>query len=258
MKKNTQIQKVEEKAPVFNIETLINQAVAKDVSVESLSRLLDMRKELKAEWAKEQFDKCLAAFQGECPTIKKTKSVKTNLGKVAYVYAPIDSIVNQVKPTLQKYGFSYSTNMEIIENATTKIKVTIKITHASGHSEMTEMTVPLGNKTDIMSNSQVVAAAQTFAKRYAFCNAFGILTGDEDNDAKLQSAVDSVGIDEADVKYIDNCTKQEDLLKLCSELKRKYPKNLKTLLNLYTIRKAEIENIEVEKMNEEAAIALNK
>ena len=30
-----------------------------------------------------------------------------------------------------------------------------------------------------------MAAAQTFAKRYAFCNAFGILTGDDDNDAQV-------------------------------------------------------------------------
>ena len=35
-----------------------------------------------------------------------------------------------------------------------------------------------------MSQTQVEAAALTFAKRYAFCNAFGILTGDEDTDAK--------------------------------------------------------------------------
>ena len=35
-----------------------------------------------------------------------------------------------------------------------------------------------------MSDSQVVAAASTFSKRYAFCNAFGILTGDEDNDGQ--------------------------------------------------------------------------
>jgi hypothetical protein len=47
------------------------------------------------------------------------------------------------------------------------------------------MTVPFGNKTDIMSQSQVAAAATTFAKRYAFCNAFGILTGDEDTDAAV-------------------------------------------------------------------------
>ena len=39
MKKNTSIQKVETKAPAFNIETLISQAVSQNTSVESLERL---------------------------------------------------------------------------------------------------------------------------------------------------------------------------------------------------------------------------
>jgi hypothetical protein len=53
----------------------------------------------------------------------------------------------------------------------------------AGHSESSDVEVPLGTKTEIVSASQVVASALTFAKRYAF-NAFGILTGDEDNDSQ--------------------------------------------------------------------------
>lgn len=48
------------------------------------------------------------------------------------------------------------------------------------------MEVPLGNKTQVMSDTQLYAAASTFAKRYAFCNAFGIMTGDEDNEVTLK------------------------------------------------------------------------
>jgi hypothetical protein len=72
--------------------------------------------------------------------------------------------------------------MELVEGG---VKVVCRVTHTAGHSEESPMQVPFGNKTDIMSNTQVTAAAQTFAKRYAFCNAFGILTGDEDNDAPV-------------------------------------------------------------------------
>jgi hypothetical protein len=171
-----------------NAEALIAKAIDKNVPVETMERLLAMRRELKAEWAKKQYDKAMSAFQADCPTIEKTKGVKTKSGIVAYKYAPIESIVDQVKEYLQKHGFSYSTNMELLENGTMKVKVSIRVTHAGGHSETTEMTVPLGNKTDIMSQTQVVAAAQTFAKRYAFCNAFGILTGDEDTDASREES----------------------------------------------------------------------
>ncbi|HEX9059138.1 MAG TPA: ERF family protein [Clostridia bacterium] len=242
--KDTKIQKIETTAPAFNIETLISQAVAKDISVESLSRLLDMRKTLKDEWAKEQFNNALAALQGEIPTIEKTKSVKTNSGKVAYKYAPIESIINQVRPTLQKYGFSYSTNMEIIENGTTKIKAMVKVIHKAGHSEITEMTVPLGNKTDIMSNTQVVAAAQTFAKRYAFCNAFGILTGEDDNEMTLNQKE----IKELENKYIEkiNGAKTlDELAKVGAEIKKNIkPDFAESLRNHYARRKSEIETAE--------------
>lgn len=166
-------------------EILISQAINKNVPVEALERLLAMRRELKQERAKEEYDRAMAEFQADCPTIVKTKEVKTKAGIVAYRYAPIESIVEQVRDILKKHGFSYSTNMELLGNG---VKVTVKVTHLTGHSEETCMSVPLGNKTDIMSQSQVVAAAQTFAKRYAFCNAFGILTGDEDNDAATISS----------------------------------------------------------------------
>lgn len=161
-------------------ETLIAQAINKKVPVETMEKLLAMRRELKAEWAKEEFDKAMSNFQADCPTIQKTKAVETSAGKVAYKYAPIESIVEQVKFYLKDNGFSYSTNMKLLE---TGVTVIVKVTHKDGHSEITEMTVPFGNKTNVMSQTQVVAAAQTFAKRYAFCNAFGILTGDEDDDA---------------------------------------------------------------------------
>lgn len=170
-----------EQAPVVNFSTeqLIARAIDQKVDVGTMERLLAMAKEMQAIKAKQEFDKAMANFQAECPTIVKTKGVKTKSGTLAYKYAPIESIVEQVKPFLQSNGFSYSTNMEVLPNG---VKVTCKVTHIAGHSEKSEMEVPLGERTQIMSASQVTAAASTFAKRYSFCNAFGILTGDEDND----------------------------------------------------------------------------
>jgi hypothetical protein len=80
-------------APYENsAEALIAQAIEKGTSVDTMERLLAMRRELKSEWSKEQYDKAMAAFQAACPTIKKTREVKTDGGKVAYRYAPIESI----------------------------------------------------------------------------------------------------------------------------------------------------------------------
>lgn len=164
-----------------SVESFITQAISANVPIETLERLLAMRTQVKAEQAKEAFDSAMAKFQGECPVIEKTKDGgKTKSGYVAYKYAPLDSIVSQTKNSITSNGFSYKTNSE---TSIDKVKVTIVVKHALGHSEDTSVEVPLGTKTDIMSAPQVVASALTFAKRYAFCNAFGIMTGDEDTDA---------------------------------------------------------------------------
>lgn len=251
LKKVTTLQPLQEQKPEtvapqspMNAEGLIAQAITKGVPVETMERLLAMRRELRAEQAKEEFDKAMAAFQAECPPIKKTKAVYTNSGAVAYKFAPIDSIVTQVKPLIQKHGFSYSSNMEILSNGTTQIKVLLKVTHAAGHSETTEMTVPLGGKTNIMNDSQVVAAAQTFARRYAFTNAFGILTSDEDTDAAYKdSEKKEKELSKEIVDKINAAKTLESLVETCKQIKPNLHKDLQdALVAHYTRRKKEIEN----------------
>src|SRR3990167_10830807 len=124
-------------------EVLISQGIEKGLSVDVMERLLAMRTAIKQERAKEESDKAMAAFQSECPPIKRTKSVKTNSGQIAYSYAPLESIVLQVKDLLKKHGFSYSTRMELKNDG---VKVTCRAIHQSGHSEESPMEVPFGNK----------------------------------------------------------------------------------------------------------------
>lgn len=167
----------------ISVEGLLVQAMKNNVPVETVERILAMRRELKAEFAKEQFDMAMAAFQGECPVIEKTKEGgKTTSGIVAYYYAPLESIVKQTKNLIQKHGFSYSVKTKTQQDMVEAICV---VKHMAGHSEESSFQVPLGARTGVMSAPQVTASALTFAKRYAFCNAFGILTGDQDDDAQV-------------------------------------------------------------------------
>ena len=183
-KKTTAIAKV--KAPVYDQTSndLITQAIDKNVPVETMEKLLAMRKELKAEWAKEQFCIAMANFQGTIPTIKKEKIVKDKYGKERYRYAPIEVIVSQVKEALTQCGLAYAIETKCEEKQVTAI---CKVTHISGHSEESAMAVPI-DASAYMNPAQKVAAANTFAKRYAFCNALGIMTGDQDDDS--QATVD--------------------------------------------------------------------
>jgi len=172
----------------------ISQAIAQKVPVETLEKLLAMRTQLKAESAKEKFDNAMAKFQTKCPEIKKTKAGSvTKAGVVAFYYAPLESIVAQVKGLLGKYGLSYSIKTEFKKE---KVISTCIVKHIEGHNEESSMEVPIGASNPLTTQPQLVAGASTFSKRYAFCNALGILTSDEDNDGadiKITKSIEKLG-----------------------------------------------------------------
>jgi len=157
---------------------LLAIAVARGASVDEIGKLIDLQIKMKAEMAREAFNEAMTAFQGECPVIEKKKEVRDD-GRLLYKYAPLDSIIEQVKSVLNKHGLSYMIKVEFQPD---KVKAICIAKHKLGHSEVSDFEIPFGNKTKMMSGSQHAAAAATFAKRYAFCNAFGIMTGDEDTD----------------------------------------------------------------------------
>ena len=164
-------------------ELLIQHAIDRQVPVETMEKLLTMRRELRAEAARTAFFSALSSFQSECPTIKKTKQVFNKDGRtVRYAYAPLESIVEQVSPLLKQHGFSYTLNSRLTDKG---VEAICTAHHIDGHSETFNFAVPVDNDA-YMSPAQQSASALTFASRYAFRNAFGILTGDQDTDgAKL-------------------------------------------------------------------------
>lgn len=192
---------------------LIAKAIEKGLPVETMEKLLAMRRELRAEAARDDYFIALAKFQKMCPVIIKTQSVYDGNGKLRYRYAPLDSIVAQVKDDLEVCGFSYQIKTKQTETLFTAI---CESHHVSGHSESTNFTVPIDPK-GYMNAAQKVATAQTYAKRYAFNNAFGIMTGDEDTDGN--------GLEDSKVKA--EATKKDAAEKNRKTTKTKPPKKTK-------------------------------
>ncbi len=128
---------------------------------------------------KKEYYKALNTFQAKCPVIVKDKEVYNKHGKLRYKYAPLEDIVSQTRKLLSECGFAYSI---LTNNVDALMIVTCCVYHIDGHSESTSMTIPI-DPDAYMNAAQKVASAITYAKRYSFCNAFGILTGDEDDDA---------------------------------------------------------------------------
>lgn len=186
---------------------LIAMATEKGVDVQTMEKLMDLQERWEKNKAKKAFDKAMADFQSECPVIRKDNDVKNNDGSKRYSYAPLDSIVQQVRELLRKHGFSYTTDA-IVEGSS--VKAICKVTHEEGHSEISSFQVPIDPK-GFMNEAQKFASALTFAKRYAFCNAFGILTGDEDDDSQeTASTPDPVETAVAMIKASKNKDALED------------------------------------------------
>ncbi len=227
-----------------SVETMITQAIQAGMPVETMKEILAMRRDLKAEWAKEQFDQAMANFQAACPVIEKTKMAKDETkGKDLYAYAPLDVILNakddegtRVKELLARFGLSYSFRTE---NTPDRIKVTCIAKHVAGHSEESIMETALGSGTSIMSAPQKTAATVTFNKRYAFQNAFGIITGDEDNEQNLIEQDEAFGdlVEESKAK-LAACKNAEELKAVWSALPKSIKGNQDVLVYANQLKKA--------------------
>ena len=182
LKKPTAIKVVKEKMKERDneISTFINNAIEKSLPVETMEKLFALRKEFKAEKAKEDFVIALSSFQGVCPVIKKTKKVLNKDGRtIRYMYAPMDSVIQQIKKPLCDNGLSYNWDSVREEE---HIKVVCKLTNISGHSEKSTFDIPIV-QSQFMTSPQSYATAQSYAKRYTLLNVLGIGTADEDTDA---------------------------------------------------------------------------
>jgi hypothetical protein len=172
-----------------NPHSLIQQAITQKVPIEVLERLLVMREKLQKEAAEIAFREAMSRFQSEIPVVEKKKRVYGKDGKLRYAYAPLEDIVVTVQPFLEKNKLSYDIDTEMKDDM---IAVKVTVSHVMGHTKDTHFKVPIDYDA-YMTAPQKFASAQTYAKRYAFCNGFGILTGDDDNDANNGVNIDSQG-----------------------------------------------------------------
>jgi hypothetical protein len=166
----------------LNPQRLLFKAIEKG-DINTVERLLQIQREMQAEAAKRQYVIALARFQGICPVIPKTKVVYNKPekgGGIRYRYAPIEVIIGLVHKPLSDCGFSYMIKGDQHEDNFTAI---VEGYHIAGHKEESRLTVPI-LRSDYMTAPQSVVSAQSFATRRSFCNLFGIVTTDPDDDGR--------------------------------------------------------------------------
>ncbi len=118
--------------------------------------------------------------------IKRTKPVwNKEHTRVIYHYAPLDQIEKVVGPLIAKHGLSYSFKARIErpdeKDGEQDLVMECHVQHEAGHSEISPFRLPISG--DYMNKAQQRGNTNSYAKRYSFCNAFGILSEDDDEDA---------------------------------------------------------------------------
>lgn len=154
---------------------LLQLATNPAVDVAKLQAILQMHKDVKAQQARTAFNRAFTALQPELPVIDETaKTDKTT-------YAPLEDIVEAVRPLCQKHGFSFG--WESFFPPDGQIRVVCTLTHVEGHErtcEFSAATDATGSKNAI----QARASAVSYGQRYTLKALLGIVTRKVDDDGE--------------------------------------------------------------------------
>ncbi len=155
---------------------LISQVVENpDFDVAKLEKMMDLQERWEDRQAEKQFNEAVTQFQREVPSIARNKKGAHNIK-----YAPLDEIMRTIQPVLTDHGLAirFSTRWD----TQGYITAVCTVSHEAGHSEESEITVPVDDKMTANS-TQKMGSANSYAKRYALSNALNLAFAEDDTDA---------------------------------------------------------------------------
>jgi ERF superfamily len=134
----------------------------------------------------------LARFQADLPKIDKSKTARVK-GKTkdgvpfdyTYAYAGLAEIEHEAMPLLGALGLSFSARPTVTTGGQFVLAYTLL--HSSGDMLTGEYPLPSPNS----STPQAIGSAITYARRYCFCAATGVVAEDDDDGAEAQRAARS-------------------------------------------------------------------
>jgi hypothetical protein len=157
---------------------ILQTAVMTGAPIEHLERLMDLQERFEARESKKSFDKALAAFKANPPSIDKDKAV--GYGKTSYTHASLPNVVNKVGSALSLHGLSASWRIAQSNNS---ITVTCVLSHEAGHSEICPITAGADNSGS-KNGIQAIGSTITYLQRYTLLAITGLATGEMDDDGK--------------------------------------------------------------------------
>lgn len=212
--------------------SMIKLALASNVDVDKLERLLALYEREQATKARSEYFVALGKFQAEVPTIPRTREVHSRSGGTMYKFANLDDVIRVIRPVEQKHGFSHRFEYEETAEAN-GVKVTCVVSHIGGHSERTTIPVPStsGQNTNAAQNRGIEIS---YGERYALKGAYGLTTCDDNDVVGPVETITSEQANKLSELIMKTGTDESKLLAYCG---------IDVLVDLPTVRYAEIESM---------------
>jgi len=169
----------------ITIQMVLYEAVQRGMDAAALEKLVGLQERLDAKEAEKTFNVAFSKFQGKIKLVVGTKDgSKTRDGVVAFKYAPLEQIMEEIRAPLAEFGLSVSFDSKLTE----KVRKTIcTITHVDGHSRTSAFESVRSDGTPLMSNLQKESSTDSHLKRYALKNALNIVTEGEDDENAISA-----------------------------------------------------------------------
>lgn len=155
--------------------SLIRKAIDDKVDPAYLRELLAVRQAWEADEARKAFNFAIAEFQRRAPIVEKAD--------MAYdkPFAKMDRIWREVRPIFT--GLGLSVTWQVCEMKPDGIcHLEGQLRHKDGHGERLVRDIPVPEQLKGQNRAQQAGSASTYAQRYAFCAATGVVTGDDLDD----------------------------------------------------------------------------
>ncbi len=176
-------------SPTNPIGRMIEAITQSGVSAENmavLERMMALYEQVETKNAEKAFAQAFVALQSDLPAIQASKAVPNRDGTIRYHFAPYESIMEQVKPYLQKHGFTISFSTDYSQTAPIRLVKTCTLQHVGGHAKTNSFAARVGDGPPGSSPAQGDGAASTYAKRFVLCDALNIVIAGMDDDARAE------------------------------------------------------------------------
>ena len=177
-------ERVEKPRELTTTEMIILAAQDSHTDAAKIRELYSIKRDIEADESRAAFYRAMRDCQAEMkPIVRESENKQTNSK-----YAKLEAIDKAIKPIYQKHGFAIMWNSPMIEGSGTKVNVSCKVIHTSGHAEPFTLPGPLDltgmkgtpNKTEM----HALGSSLSYLKRYLKIFIFDLQLSDQDDDAQ--------------------------------------------------------------------------